>query len=1143
MSTPTIEQTLEAAGVRIFSRQRRWLRIAATWRGGTGPNVGVRKDTGRWRDHAAGEKGSWTDLKKHLGIEGDLVSISPPTTNQVDPDTYTSTRREIARRTWESGHALTGAHEQKILVSNRSNRQKAKALAGAASQAILWAREYLESRGPGALEAAIRAGVRVLPTTHKSSWHPVKKTRAPCLLWPVRDPKTGKLVAVQREWGRGHDNKRSIAGHILPVRPGGYETHGAGFVFPPVKRIESPTLYIVEGQISGAAMAATHPESWVLVLFDLNGISIPPRPVIESAITKGAARIVMAGDPGEKGEEHALKGIRKMQEWGLKIQVEWTVPQSPERDQDWADILQHGGPEAVQKAAIEGLKEIPREPRAAATVATLKNWRMKRGEDCIPPVKALPVEQARVVLEKGLKATVEAYIEWLKPDETEDPEMEGVGDGEQPKKKRRKKKKKGAPLALFQVTTGVGKTTLLKDLINDASLMADGAVRVFVPDHKQATAYEDAGWFHYWGRNPDPEHVGYCPNHADMMRAVEQKHTHTQAMFCGTCPNGLKWALGHYAPGTDRWGAAQNALLRLKFSPEEIENITPCRWQDHLRDALSSRAVVACSQSYSEPLAQYGDSEDDSIHALTFFDEGAGLSDVVRVTQQDIHFWAQRTDSILQGINRSARTADLKGYREALTAARPLFSQMARSLADLTGKSGRLTVDPVLSGIVDKVLKVRGKKGDTAGWEALDFGHKGSLRHAPLRAAWAVAESLKYGGGRVGDGTIVVAASKPIVGRIGKLPTVFCDATPDPITMAICKASGAKIIQAIAEQNIRIVRYPMQFFGHGAWREDADEAWRASAEAKHDALLSLYPDSGHIWMKRARLAIDPDMEDPRIQHYGGGHRAHDDFSYKDLCLVGGHFTPEHGWSATWQGARIAALAAGCPEEDWPAQPDGPIESQDHQEVDEGGAFVQSRHPLPIDHRMREFFLRLSTNEQVQAIGRGRGVNHLGEPLTVRIFGGLPLFGLWEHGLKVDSYEVDPEEIRGERLEQAVADRQVVAKALQEGVDRTIRAVRTWIQQRTGRTPGLKRTRAFLQELRALARCKQTDVETVVAQVAARGDAFLADGDRRLDRAETLARGAGDHEAALLLGLAAHVETGEGLDPEDTIESQGPPVAA
>lgn len=52
-----------------------------------------------------------------------------------------------------------------------------------------WARAYLRSRGPGVLEAAIAAGVRVLPDSHKSSWNPDSKTRAPCVLWPIRDPR------------------------------------------------------------------------------------------------------------------------------------------------------------------------------------------------------------------------------------------------------------------------------------------------------------------------------------------------------------------------------------------------------------------------------------------------------------------------------------------------------------------------------------------------------------------------------------------------------------------------------------------------------------------------------------------------------------------------------------------------------------------------------------------------------------------------------------------------------------------------------------------------------------------------------------------------------------------------------------------
>ena len=1150
MSAPTlsVEQTLEAAGVRIFSRSGAWLRIAATWRGGVKDSVGVRKDTGRWRDHAAGEKGSWTELKKRLGIDGEPVELPPnapaaqgATDPTADPDAYVSSRREIARRTWDAGYTLTGAHEQKILNSNRSRRQKAKALAGTASRAILWAREYLESRGPGVLEAAIHAGVRVLPTTHKSSWHPVRKERMPCLLWPVRDPKRGGLVAVQREWGRGHDNKRSIAGHILPIRPGSYETHGAGFVFPPTRRVAEPTLYVVEGQVSGAAMAAAHPDAWVLVLFDLNGISVPPRPVIEAAITKGAHCIVMAGDPGDEGEKHALQGIRKMQEWGLKVRLEWTVPQSPERDQDWADILEQGGHEAVRAAAVVGIRDIPHQtPKTKASVAHIKNWRKKERER--GPVEGLPVEQARAVLEKGLRATVDAYLKWLEP-ESEPEQDEGVNDNGK-KKRKKKKSDKIAPLAIFKVTTGVGKTTLLKDLIHDARLMAAGAVRVFVPDHSQAAAYEAAGWFHYWGRNPDPSHCAYCPNHADMMKAVEQKHNYTQAMFCRTCPNGLKWALDFYEPGSERWGAAQNALLKEKFSPEEIEDIIPCRWQTHLRDALAAQAVVACSASYSDPISKYGESEEESIDSLTFFDEGASLSDTILVTHQDISFWAARAIAILKNLEKRSMGADMEDYRKSLTDAQPLFSQLAASLSKMVGKSGRINVDPALAEVIDKLLEARGKRGETAAWEALDFGPKGVLRHAPLRAAWAIAESLKYGGGRVEDGAIIVAASKPIVSRVGRLPMVFCDTTPDPVTLAICRANGACEINAIAFQDVYVVRYPTQFFGHGAWCDDADPSDRAGAIAKHKALLGLFPESGHIWMKRARLGVDSESEDTRIRHWGGGHRAHNDFSGKNLCLVGGHFTPEHGWSAAWQGARIAALAAGADPADWPEQPDGPIETAEHMDIDEGGAWVESRHPLPVDQRMREFFLRLSTCETVQAIGRNRGANNLtGKPYTIRIFGGMPLFGLEEHGLHVDRYEVDPEEIQGARIKRALRDRQAVAQALADGCDRTINAVRDWIKERTGKAPGIERTRTFLRELEATARAEAEDIKKVFVEVSTKADSYLSEADGRLDRAAAIARTIGDLGSALLLGLADLTERGDGADPEDEIESTGPPVAA
>ncbi len=1016
MSAPlTVEQTLEAAGIHIFSRSGARLRIAATWRGGVKENVSVRKDTGRWTDHATSAEprsGSWSQLKTLLGIfDGKVLDGGPRASiEHVEDDEYVSTRRADAIKCWDMGLRIDGGIETKILNSNRSKRQKERALASVQSQAILWAREYLHGRGDGMLEAAIRVGVRVLPGNHKFSWNKdigEKGQRAHCLLWPRRDPATGKLVSVMREWGRGGKNKKAVAGHLVPVKKGKYERHAASFVFPP--RDKGKVLIYTEGQGSGGAMSVAYTDAWVVPGFDLNGMRVPSRPSAERAVAKGAKEIWVVGDPGEKGEEAALDCVRKIQEWGLPVIIKWFVLPSPGRDKDPLDFLEQDGVDGLRAAVEAGRREVPREiPKAKASTAHIKNWRKKQGAEAFAPIEVLPVEEARKVLEKGLRATVDAYLKWLEPEDDTEPEINDNG-----KKKRKKKSAKVAPLAIFKVTTGVGKTTLLKDLIHDARLMATGAVRVFVPDHSQAAAYEAAGWFHYWGRNPDPEHCAYCPNHKDMMKAVEQKHNYTQAMFCRTCPNGLKWALGHHKPGSLRWGKAQNALLKLKFSPEEIEEIIPCRWQDHLRNALAARAFVACSQSYSEPLAEYAENEEDSIDALVFFDEGAGLSDTILITHQDVDFWASRAAAILKNLAKKPLGSDLEEYRKVLESAQPLFAQLSDSLSRLVGKSGRINVDLALSKVIDKLLEARGKSGETAAWEALDFGPKGVLRHAPLRAAWAISESLKYGCGRVEDGAIVVAASKPIIGRVGRLPTVFCDATPDPVTLSICRANGAKEVNAVAFQDALIVRYPTQFFGHGAWRDDAEPGARDAAIAKHKALLKLFPDHGHIWMKRARLGVDPDMEDERIYHFGGGHRAQNNLAERNLIIVGGHFTPEHGWSAAWQGARIAALAAGADPADWPEQPDGPVEVQEYMDIDEGGAWVESRHPLPTDKRMREFFLRLSTCETVQAIGRNRGANNLtGKPYTIRIFGGMPLFGLEEHGLHVDRYEVDPEEIQG-----------------------------------------------------------------------------------------------------------------------------------
>ncbi|MDA8205335.1 MAG: toprim domain-containing protein, partial [Thermaerobacter sp.] len=260
-------------------------------------------------------------------------------------------------------------------------------------------RAYFRGRHPLILEAAIAAGVRVLPTTSKSSWNPDTKKRAPCVLWPMRDPRSGDLVGVQREWGRGHENKKMQGRHIVPVDPANPDvTHSAYLRFPG----QRDTLYICEGQVTAAAVAAATGQR-VVALFDTAGMAKPPRPVIQRAIRDGATRIIVAGDNDTGGIKAALEGIHVIQTWGLKIPIVWTAP--PE-GQDWADILEREGPDAVGAALVAGERQIPAPEVSAVASATGAVWSIKPWRKAAMPVlpcATVPVAEARIILKDGVQ--------------------------------------------------------------------------------------------------------------------------------------------------------------------------------------------------------------------------------------------------------------------------------------------------------------------------------------------------------------------------------------------------------------------------------------------------------------------------------------------------------------------------------------------------------------------------------------------------------------------------------------------------------------------------------------------------------------------------------------------------------------------
>ena len=974
-----------------------------------------------------------------------------------------------------------------------------------------WARSYLTTRGPGILEAAISAGARVLPDTNKASWNPDSQTRAHCVLWPLRDPRSGDLVGVQREWGRGHKNKKMMGRHMVPIDPATPDVlHSAYLRFPGTR----DTLYICEGQITAAAVA-TATGSRVIALFDIAGVSKPPRPMIERAIRDGATKIIVAGDSGAAGEKATLECLHTIQTWGLQTQIIWTVP--PEKI-DWADILEKEGAEAVRAALAAGVRPIPDPPKSklAASVWSIQSWR-PAAEPVLPAI-TVPVDQARVVIKQGVQMMVADYVGWLA-------ELD----------ERREEGKKGRlPLAkpwLFKPTTGTGKTTEIKALIKNAELLAaGGSVLALVPDHSQADAYQDDGWWHYHGRNKDPNNPGYCPNYKALMEAVEAHHI-PQAEFCHRCPNGLKWA-----------GKPKNLidLANMGFVGEKLAALQPCVWQQHLRDTMEHQFVVAPAGSYSETLASWapdGVERDAPMrHRLVTVDEHAQVAVPIEVGLPDIDLWARRTADtlkMLEAIQAKVEAtdaavggpSDVQAIKEeavervrrieAAKAALDLFKAMAREMGRLVGREGRISVEHGLLDAVQRMLETDDE--DVAAWERLEFGRDGSLQMTPMRAAWAIRQTLKYEDGHVNDGKMHISGVRPLIERIGLRPAAFFDATPDPIIVDSVREHDGHIVQALAEQHVKVIRKPGRFWGLKALGKNATPEERKRVIKQYRALRALHPHAVLLVHKKVRVLIDPDGTDELLGHWGADHRAHDRWAGKDLVIIGSFFPPMDTWRSAYQAARVAALSAGAAPAAWPEWPDG-MEMEEGAWITEGTHQVQSMLPLPTNQHIRKWLLDTITAEVVQAVGRVRGANlDPSRPATITIYGGVPLAGLGEHGLTVDSYEVDDPVIGASRSGKALDARQAIAAAADSG-QRTIKAIQAWVETRFKIRVGIDRVRSVMRALEAAARESGDDIEAIYQQVAKRADAYLHGARGDLDAAMAAAVVAQDWTVAELLDI-------------------------
>jgi hypothetical protein len=654
----------------------------------------------------------------------------------------------------------------------------------------------------------------------------------------------------------------------------------------------------------------------------------------------------------------------------------------------------------------------------------VQNWRKVTDAGVSADEPAVTIHDAgagREILKTGVQMLVDDYVQWLDKYR----QAKSVADIKQ----EHVKLPEFRPY-LFRPTTGAGKSSHLKTLPDHEKILeAGGAVRIFVATKNECDSFVEANpaFFRYHGRSPDPTSPGFCQNYEEMIKAVENGHI-PQAEFCFNCKYGLKWSVERHGPQSEQGQKSIEKLAKMGITGEDLDALEPCVWQNHQRSALRHQFVVTTHHSYSENMATWH-AEEGTVPTLACFDEDVPFSNVIeKITHEKVDEWARRNASNIRFIrhrldNNIGDPLEFKEELRVAEASQETLLAFAQAITAMTGKSGRIDEGSPVWQCIDNLINLDATSA-LAIWEKLEFEKNGDLAAAPLRGAYAIAQTLKVNDGFVENGGLHVSAVRPVIERMGRFPTALFNATPSPVDESIIKAKNGIVVDVTVRQHVKITRRTNRFWGLKGLKMGGTDPKRLRREVRrYEKLIEHFADRRFIIHKVAQDYVDPEGQSPEIGHWGADHRAHNRFAGKNLVIAGSFSIPQQFMRHQYQAHRLAALTAGADPQDWPMFQDyTPVFDENEKERDDAfehdcwinegnGIEVKCFMPLPRQQKIREWFLKLCAIETVQAIGRARAVNASPDaPLDIDIFGGVPLYGLSEYGLVVDDYLDDPAEI-------------------------------------------------------------------------------------------------------------------------------------
>ena len=1000
----SIRNALNAAGYKYHCGN--WIRLK-----GKGLDaISINSSSGGWINHRSGERGNYRVLAEKLGLghihaeyrdwQQEQGQINRP---QQKP--YDSQQR--AKTLW--ARAVPAVKPKKPSHYTQEAWDVAQAPYAECSEAVY---DYLQSRGLDPLHwmQIIKIVPRLEPRYKNGEPANLDAEMAEqgadfYFLIPMRQLGASEAPAhicgVQRTYlsfpADKYDKARKIGRAMLGKKGVTTLTPPPGFL-PVMLPAKGPVLGSGEGfeTVASFVEKMRHP---AVVCWDWSGLKKWAE-MLQPTAESPTVAVLVDFDKSETGQRVSAAAVRKIRAQGGKsfyLLPPESIQPDDKGNRDWNDALRQGLDFAAEIVHAWHRSE---QDMAKAPVAPDAPTLIKRGprpaEVAQAIAKAVGRQDPYSAMEKAVKEYIIKYRQFME-------ELARWTSLTAEQKKVRKKPK--LPPLLIKVSTGVGKSHLIRELIQTTDL----PILILTLNHALAEEYAKAGALWYHGRaepNFQPSNGAfYTEDEANklpestcfkfpVIKLVTDKNHIPSLTACRECENGRKFMLEHYHPASQPYQDARNWF---KAHPQIRANaVTPCLWLSHQAKISRARVVVAPYQSYSETLATWQNGED-AVPRLVIVDEIPPLSREIRAHSGDMGIYVEKCKQAIETVQRNAKDGE---DWEKITADLETAKRIFEGLGELLGRSTKETTKiPDDIALTVKELHVDWLPGATARWEKAEI-RNGHEPFVPLRMARALIQSIATRTAIIEKGRILVHEVTTLGDRIIKgAPTILLDATPSLAVEYIVNKNGGQVINSIAKQYIRIIHFHQYLHGR-TWKNkqhQEQELTRLMVLREQMEQETGKTPATLTYLPHCELAGKTD--DPDWGYWGRDDIGQDRWKGQNLLIFGGQIFSPETQAATYASELLLRRLAGDKE-----SPDWSKEVERHVEVTVGNKVVLAKAPMPQTPLLREWALKDYGRRIVQAIGRTRAVwASPDNPLQIWIAGGLPLSGLAEHGLEVSEY--------------------------------------------------------------------------------------------------------------------------------------------